>query len=367
MDVAEFGARARAWLAEQVSAGAVPLDWGPILPGPLTDEGRAWQRRIYDAGFAGIDWPEEYGGRGLTPDHTQAWREAAAEVEAPAVLNMVGLVLTAGALLTFGTDEQKAAHLPQTVTGDRVWCQMFSEPDAGSDLAALTTKAERDGDVWRVNGRKVWTSAGHAADWGILMARTKSLSEAPKHEGISFFVVDMHTPGLVTRPLRQMTGSAEFDEVTLDDVQLPADALLGPEHGGWGVAMAALTRERGFIGGGAKALQRRLDALLDDRESNASVDRRLAAYTRGRTLQFLAQRQGPTASVASSLAKLGLAELAMELASVRASKAADMLHTPASDSLLTAPGARLGGGTSEVQRNIIGERLLGLPREPKSG
>ena len=366
MDVAQFGAAARAWLADQKAANALPADWGAILPGPITDRGREWQRRIFDAGFAGIDWPEEYGGRGLTPEHTMAWREAAAEVEAPAVLNMVGLVLTAGALLTFGTHEQKAAHLPLTVTGERVWCQMFSEPDAGSDLASLTTKVERDGDVWRVNGRKVWTSAGNAADWGILMARTKSLSEAPKHEGISFFLVDMHTPGLETRPLRQMTGSAEFDEVTFDDMQLPADALLGPEHGGWGVAMGALTRERGFIGGGAKALERRLRALLDDdNASDVETDRRVAAYAKGRTLELLSQRQGPTASVASSLAKLGLAELAMELAAVRATSAADMLKTPASDAVVGAPGARLGGGTSEVQRNIVAERLLGLPREPR--
>lgn len=366
MDVGEFAAAARSWLAEQKAANALPPDWGAILPGPMTEVGRTWQRKIFDAGFAGIDWPEEYGGQGLTPEHTMAWREAAAEVEAPAVLNMVGLVLTAGALLTFGTHDQKAAHLPLTVRGERVWCQMFSEPDAGSDLASLTTKAERDGDVWRVNGRKVWTSAGNAADWGILMARTKSLSEAPKHEGISFFLVDMHTPGLETRPLRQMTGSAEFDEVTFDDMQLPPDALLGPEHGGWGVAMGALTRERGFIGGGAKALQRRLEALLEDESASlVEGDRRVAAYSRGRTLALLSQRQGPTASVASSLAKLGLAELAMELAAVRATSAADMLRTAASDAVVGAPGARLGGGTSEVQRNIIGERLLGLPREPK--
>lgn len=366
MEVAEFAAEARAWLAEQRTAATLPTDWGPILSGPLTAQGRQWQRRLYDAGFAGIDWPTEYGGRGLTSAHTMAWREAAAEVETPAVLNMVGLILTAGALLTFGTEHQKATHLPLTVTGERVWCQMFSEPDAGSDLASLTTKAERDGDVWRVNGRKVWTSAGHAADWGILMARTKALSEAPKHEGISFFVVDMHTPGLQTRPLRQMTGSEEFDEVTLDDVQLPADALLGPEHGGWGVAMGALTRERGFIGGGAKALRRRLVTLLQhEGASKAETNRRVLAYTKGRTLEMLSQRQGPTASVASSLAKLGLAELAMELASARATAAGDMLCTPASDGVVTAPGARLGGGTSEVQRNIIGERLLGLPREPR--
>ncbi len=366
MNVVEYGAQARAWLAEQQAAAALPPDWGAILPAEMTPLGREWQARLHRAGFAAIDWPEEYGGRGLTPDHAMAWREAVAEFEAPSVLNMVGCVLTAGALLSFGTDEQKAAHLGFIATGARVWCQMFSEPDAGSDLASLTTKAERDGDVWRVNGTKVWTSAGHAADWGILMARTKSLLDAPKHEGISFFLVDMHTPGLETRPLRQMTGSAEFDEVILDDVVLPADALLGPEHGGWGVAMGALTRERGFIGGGAKALQRRLESLAQHPiNSAADRDRGMRAYATGRTLELLAQRQGATASVASSLAKLGLAELAMELAAVRATGADAMLDGPASAGVIGAPGARLGGGTSEIQKNIVGERLLGLPREPK--
>ncbi len=366
MDVTEYAAAARRWLAERQAAGELPGDWGAILPVEMTDAGRRWQAALYEAGFAGIDWPTEVGGQGLTPDHTMAFREAAADFEAPAVLNMVGLVLTAGALLTFGTIGQQKAHLPLTVCGERVWCQMFSEPDAGSDLASLTTKAERDGDVWRVNGRKVWTSAGRGADWGILMARTKSLAEAPKHEGISFFVVDMHTPGLQTRPLRQMTGSAEFDEVTLDDVILPAEALVGPLHGGWGVAMGALTRERGFIGGSAKALQRRLQAVVNQAGGSAAeVDRRISAYTRGRTLDLLAQRQGPTASVASSLAKLGLAELAIELAAVRATTADAMLRGAAADSLVGSPGARLGGGTSEIQKNIVGERLLGLPREPK--
>ena len=366
MDVATYGESARQWLTARSDSGELPGDWGPILPVERTDEGRRWQAAMYDAGFAAIDWPTDVGGQGLTPDHTMAWRAAAAEFEAPAVLNMVGLVLTAGALLSFGTPDQQAQHLPPTARGDRVWCQMFSEPDAGSDLASLTTKAERDGDIWRINGRKVWTSAGRGADWGILMARTKSLAEAPKHEGISFFVVDMHSRGLETRPLRQMTGAAEFDEVTLDDVQLPLEALIGPLHGGWGVAMGALTRERGFIGGGAKALQRRLEAVVAHRGgSPAEVDRRISAYTRGRTLDLLAQRQGPTASVASSLAKLGLAELAIELASVRATAADAMLEGPASAALITSPGARLGGGTSEIQKNIIGERLLGLPREPK--
>jgi alkylation response protein AidB-like acyl-CoA dehydrogenase len=364
--VAEFSAAARAFLRSRKDAGTLPPDWGAILPGPMTDVGRRWQRDLFEAGFAAIDWRVEYAGRGLSPEHVVAWREAAAEFEAPAVLNMVGLVLTAGALLNFGTPEQQAAHLPPTARGERVWCQMFSEPDAGSDLASLTTRAERDGDVWRVNGRKVWTSAGHAADWAILMARTKSLSEAPKLEGISFFLVDCHTPGIEFRPLRQMTGSAEFDEVTLDDAVLPADALLGPEHAGWNVAMGALTRERGFIGGSVKALEQRLTAIVTHGDDNAVArDRRVKAYMTGKTLSYLTQRQGPVASVASSLAKLGISELSMELAAVRANTADAMLEGPAASAVVSSPGARLGGGTSEVQRNIIGERLLGLPREPK--
>jgi alkylation response protein AidB-like acyl-CoA dehydrogenase len=191
------------------------------------------------------------------------------------------------------------------------------------------------------------------------------LTEAPKHEGISFFLVDMHTPGLECRPLRQMTGGSEFNEVTLDDVQLPADALLGPEHAGWGVAMGALTRERGFIGGSVRALEKRLAGLVEHEGGNAvERDRRVRAYMAGKTLSYLTQRQGPTASVASSLAKLGLSELSMEMAAVRANTAEAMLENSVSQSVVGSPGARLGGGTSEVQRNIIGERLLGLPREP---
>jgi alkylation response protein AidB-like acyl-CoA dehydrogenase len=366
VDLAEFQLQATRFLQARAAAGTIPPDWGAILPGPMTDVGRAWQRDLYDAGFAAIDWPVEYGGRGLTVEHVGAWRQLAAEFEAPAVLNMVGLVLTAGALLTFGTPEQQATHLPPTARGERVWCQMFSEPDAGSDLASLTTKAERDGDVWRVNGRKVWTSAGNAADWAILMARTKSLSEAPKHEGISFFVIDCKTPGVEFRPLKQMTGSSEFDEVTLDDAILPADALLGPVHAGWNVAMGALTRERGFIGGSVKALESRLAAIVSHASNNdVERDRRVKAYMTGKTLSYLTQRQGPTASVASSLAKLGISELSMELAAVRSTTADAMLEGPAASAVVSAPGARLGGGTSEVQRNIIGERLLGLPREPR--
>jgi alkylation response protein AidB-like acyl-CoA dehydrogenase len=349
IDLDSFRMAAREWLSAQSDA---PADWGAILPPRLDAEGRAWQRRLFDAGFAGIDWPTEYGGRGLTAGHRAAWGEEAARAGVPAVLNMVGLVLTANALLAFGTDEQKATHLLPTVRGDRVWCQLFSEPGAGSDLASLSTRAQRDGDPFVVSGQKVWTSGASISEWGILLARTDP--DVPKHKGISFFLLDMSLPGIETRPLRQMTGESDFDEVFLDDVRVPADCLVGPLHGGWGVAMATLTNERGFIGASAIALGRRLDAVAIPDDA-VRRDRALRLVTTGRSLQRLAERQGPVASVSSSLVKLGLAELALPLASVTGDDA----------SIVQAPGARLGGGTSEVQRNIIGELILGLPKEPK--
>lgn len=340
---------AREWLAAQADA---PADWGAILPPRLDAEGRAWQRRLYDAGFGGVDWPVTYGGRGLTADHRAAWLEECARAGAPAVLNMVGLVLAANALLAFGTDEQKAEHLPPTVRGERVWCQLFSEPGAGSDLAGLATRAERDGETFVVTGQKVWTSGASISEWGILLARTDP--DVAKHKGISFFLLDMALPGIETRPLKQMTGESDFDEVFLDEVRVPADCLVGPLHGGWGVAMATLTNERGFIGASAVALGRRLDAVELPRDA-VWRDRVLQLVTEGRALQRLAQNQGPVASVASSLVKLGLAELALPLAAATGDDA----------SVVQAPGARLGGGTSEVQRNIIGELILGLPKEPR--
>jgi alkylation response protein AidB-like acyl-CoA dehydrogenase len=348
--VDEFRAEARAWLT---TAERPDTDWGAILPPRLDAEGRAWQRRLWEAGFAGIDWPEEYGGRGLTPDHRAVWAEEAARAGVPAVLNMVGLVLAANALLAFGTDDQKAAHLPPTVRGERVWCQLFSEPGAGSDLAGLSTRAERDGDVFVVTGQKVWTSAASISEWGILMARTDP--DVAKHKGISFFLLDMALPGVETRPLKQMTGQSDFDEVFLDEVRVPADCLLGPLHGGWGVAMATLTNERGFIGASAISLSRRLDDVAVPADP-VRRDKVMQLLSSGRALQRLAERQGPVASVASSLVKLGLAELVLPLAEATGNEAG----------IVAAPGARLGGGTSEVQRNIIGELILGLPKEPKA-
>jgi alkylation response protein AidB-like acyl-CoA dehydrogenase len=365
IEVDAFREKAQAWLVEQKATA--PPDWGAIMPPERRDEGMTWQRRVHDAGFAGIHWPTEYGGQGLTVAHHQAWAESCADAGVPAILNMVGLVLMAGAVQLFGTEEHKLAHLPPTVRGERVWCQLFSEPGAGSDLASLQTRAELDGDEWVVNGQKVWCSGGRASDFGIMLARTES--DGPKHQGISFFLVDMSTPGIEVRPLRQMTGDAEFDEVFLTDVRLPADALLGERGQGWTIAMSALTNERGHIGGMGRSLTKRLESLrsLGGDLDPVARDRLVRLYCRGRAYLAMTQRQGPTASVGSSLGKLAMTSFMFDLAELRADLEGPhgQLAGPASQGLLAAPGGWFGGGTSQVQRNIIGERILGLPREPR--
>jgi alkylation response protein AidB-like acyl-CoA dehydrogenase len=357
----ELFEQAQAWLAEH--RDEAPRDYGAILPPELVEEGRAWQRRLLDAGWAGIHWPVEHLGRGLTPEHTAAWVRACALAQVPPWINMVGVVLAGGSILAYGTPDQQAEHLPGILRADEVWCQLFSEPDAGSDLASLATRAEPDGDGWVVTGTKVWCSNGRVADRGILLARTDP--DARPHAGISFFLLDLHLPGVEVRPLRQMTGGSEFDEVFLQEVRLPATALLGPLHGGWGVAMGTLTNERGHIGASGIALRRRLDELagiagLDP----VARDRLVALLARGRALHALGQRQGAVATVSGSLAKLGVTELLFDLAVLEADLAGPdaMLQGGAATRLLGAPGGRIAGGTTQVQKNIIGERILGLPK-----
>jgi alkylation response protein AidB-like acyl-CoA dehydrogenase len=369
--VEEFSAAAAEWLAAH--RAEAPPDYGAICPPEQAEAGRRWQRLLFDAGYAGIHWPVEHGGQGLTPEHQAAWLIECAKASVPPVLNMVGLVLAGGAILMYGTPEQQAQHLPPTLRGEQVWCQLFSEPGAGSDLGGLSTKAERDGDHFVVNGQKVWCSGGRISDWGILMARTNP--EAAKHDGISFFLCPMDLPGIEIRPLRQMTGGAEFDEVFFTDVQLPADRLLGPLHGGWGVGMSVLTNERGHIGTAIISLERRLEgftALGAERRLSAVQRQQLAALVaRGNSYKALAQRQrdqgGAIATTGSSLLKLGISEMSFDVAGLRADTAgaAAMLDGPDTLGLLASPAGRIAGGTSQVQRNIIGERLLGLPREPK--
>ncbi|MEM8745914.1 MAG: acyl-CoA dehydrogenase family protein [Actinomycetota bacterium] len=215
ISVEDFRTEAVDWLAQNAADG--PPDYGAICPPDRIDDGMAWQRAIRDAGFAGIHWPTEHGGRGLTAEHNSTWLLECARAGVPPVLNMVGLVLAGGSILRYGTPEQQERHLPTTLDADHVWCQLFSEPGSGSDLGSLSTKAELDGDRFVVNGQKVWCSGGRYSNWGILMARTRGLDEAKKHDGISFFLCPMDLPGIEIRPLVQMTGESEFDEVFFTD------------------------------------------------------------------------------------------------------------------------------------------------------
>ena len=326
-------------------------------------------KAMKEGGWTALDCDPEYGGQGLP--YLMGTAVGEIFVSANMAFNMYqGLTHGAySAIHAHGTDDQKQRHLRSTLSAEHVWCQLFSEPGAGSDLASLSTRAELDGDRWVVNGQKVWCSGGRCANWGILMARTRA--DGAKHDGISFFLCPMDAPGVEIRPLRQMTGESEFDEVFFTDAEIPADSLIGPLHGGWGVGMAVLTNERGHIGASVIGLERRLDqmALLGRNHGLGPTDRQRLALllSRGTAYKAMAQTHGPVASTASSLMKLGITEMMFDVAMLRGSVsgAESMLDGPDSGGMLAAPGGRIAGGSSQVQRNIIGERLLGLPREPK--
>jgi alkylation response protein AidB-like acyl-CoA dehydrogenase len=287
----------------------------------------------------------------------------------------------------FGTPEQKARHLRNIIKADEIWCQMFSEPGAGSDVASLQTRAELDGDEWVINGQKVWTSGAQYCDYGLCLARTDP--NVPKHEGISMFIVDMRAPGVEVRPLRQITGDADFNEIFFTDVRIPRDWLVGELNRGWNVAVAMLMYERVALGAGGTGpmASRRFDRLVElgrhhGRTRDANVRQALADfYTRETILRYVGMRirvaleAGRAPGPEGSIAKLASAQLALLGASVAAriagvSTCAWSTDEPEGDHLargiLAAPAIGIAGGTNEVQRNIIGERVLGLPKEPSA-
>ncbi|HEU5151034.1 MAG TPA: acyl-CoA dehydrogenase family protein [Iamia sp.] len=366
-DLDTFRASAAAFIAGAQEDGVACRAFGAILPPDLHERARRWQRHVAEHGFAALHWPVEAGGRGLTRAHTGVWAEECARAEVQPYLNLQGIVLAGEAILRHGTPAQQTALLPPTARGEILWCQLFSEPGAGSDLASLACSAVGSpDDGFRITGQKTWCSNGQLAEMGILLARTGG----PGHKGISFFLLDMALPGIEVRPLRQMTGDAEFTEVFLDAVPVPGDALLGPLHGGWGVAMGVLGDERGSSdASGLISLDRRLARLaaLADR-SGAGVERdRLAdVLVRGHALRsmLVASGGGPGAGSAAKLLRteleLDAAGLAVDLAGPTG-----MLAGGPTDGFLYSPGMKIAGGSSEIQRNIIGERVLGLPREPR--
>jgi len=343
---------------------------------------RAFQGLLAEHGWAAIAWPEEYGGRGGTPTEAAIFFEEALSQRSLMGMFVVGVAMAGPTIITHGTDEQKQRFLPPMMRGEEVWCQLFSEPGAGSDLAGLSTRAERDGDEWVVNGQKVWTSGAEHSDYGILLARTDP--DATKHRGISYFLIDMHQPGVEVRPLRQITGASHFSEVFLTDARVPHANLLGELHGGWAVTMTTLANERAFMGGGSSgpgvddlfALARELGASGDP-----LVRQGLArAYSRAQIMRYLGMRvrtatsrglpPGPEASVMKLFAAWNLkgnAELAMQIEGASGMLAGDDAPDNGrwQQTLLQATALRIAGGSDQVQRNVAGERTLGLPPEPR--
>lgn len=381
---AAFRAEARAFLEQDdvVDLARHAAMRGGEDQAQWSERAKKWQAFLADSGWACITWPVEHGGRGGTPAQAAIFAEECGRIGGAVNAFAVGIAMAGPTIIAHGTDAQKERYLRPLVRGEEVWCQLFSEPGAGSDLAGLSTRAERDGDEWVVNGQKVWTSGAHYSDWGILLARTDP--DAPKHSGITYFLVDMQTDGIEVRPLRQMTGSAHFSEVFLTDVRIAHANVLGEVNGGWGVAMTTLANERTFMGGSRRGLgapelvelarQHGLDRdpVIRQRLAAAHTAAEIARYTsmRIRTLTSQGLPPGPTASVAKLAAAWSLkrnGELALDIEGAHGTLYADdaPLAGGWQESFLGAPSIRIAGGSDEIQRNVIGERVLGLPREPR--
>ena len=348
-----------------------------------------WHRKMHAGGWVGITWPKEYGGRGAKLEQSIVYGEELARVKAPTLVNGLGIALVGPTLMHWATEEQKKRYLPRILSAEEIWCQGYSEPNAGSDVAALQTRAVEDGDDFVVNGQKVWTSGAHHADWCILLARTDP--SAPKHKGISYLLVDMHSPGITVKPLVQITGDRGFNEVFFEDVRVPKKNLVGAKNQGWQVAVTTLAFERSSIGSSssretmasvrelatlAKALPRGNGTAWDDsdvRQQIAQFACEAAAlrYTNMRNLtrKLKGLPPGPEGSGAKLVVSdliLRTAKFAMELLGPYSQFEQDAPFALAagkwSHRMLGSRLMTIAGGTSEIQRNIIGERVLGLPK-----
>ena len=368
-------AEARTWLESTFPA------WRQSVGAPArytSEQRRAWHRKEFEGGWGAPSWPAEYGGRGFGPVEYAIWAEEKARVGANIPFNVVGFGMAGPTIIAQASDEQKKRYLPPLLAGDEIWCQLFSEPGAGSDLAALTTRAMRDGDGWIVTGQKVWSSSAHEADFGILLARYDF--DKPKHEGLIYFIVGMHSAGVEVRPLRQISGESEFNEVFLSDVRIPDENRIGEPGDGWRVAMTTLMFERMSIGsatGGYTFPFERLVELARAHGRPGVLDRQALAdvYTRYKILDLLNARvlsklrKGEIPTAEGSILKIALADLVSASAAlgVRLLGGEGLLLTEGGPqrAFLEAPAFHIGGGTDEVQRNVIAERVLGLPRDER--
>ncbi len=378
----EFRDEFRSWLAEHpppaVTVVATPED-AEVL--------RGWQRTLAAGRWVGIHWPVEYGGRGASPAQVAAYNQVLARAQAPQILGRAGVSLVGPTLIAHGTETQRRQWMPTILSGDDIWCQLFSEPDAGSDLAALSTRAEKRGGVYVVTGQKVWSSYARFADWGIGLVRTDA--DAPRHTGISMLAIPMAAKGVEVHPLRQITGESEFNEVFLDGVEVPVENLIGPENEGWRVANTTLANERGasFVWKEQVLQEAACDLLLKacaragrlgdpvvrQRLAQARIEVEIFRLHNERTLERL--DRGEEVGSESSLVKLFWAGSSQRLYDTAVAVLGPDAFVVAGDEcavddgrwvreLLATRANSIMGGTSEIQRNVIGERLLGLPREP---
>ncbi len=374
---AQYREKVQAWLNEH--KGEAPSRSGSSEDTGYIDARRAWQRKLAEAGLAGVTWPREYGGQGLGPIEQVITNQEIGKADVPGILDVIGIGMLGPCLIAHGTDEQKSRHLGPMLHGDEVWCQLFSEPGAGSDLAAIQARARQNDDgTWTLNGQKVWTTNAQFASFGLLLARTDP--DVPKHKGLTMFIVPMDAEGVTVRGLRQISGEAEFNEVFFDDVTLQEDAVVGGVGNGWGTALTVLMYERVTIGFGSENFgspARLASTVAGDEAARHDSDVRrhlgeiiselLAVRFNGyRALTMLQRGQipGPEA---------GLAKVTMVNAAIAATDlGADVVGPEALDvdsdwSYLISflPGLKSAGGTEQILRNTIGERVLGLPPEPR--
>jgi alkylation response protein AidB-like acyl-CoA dehydrogenase len=384
---AAFRAEVRAWLDANAPRRSGATHRLSVLEGfddrPDTiARAREWQHRLCDAGWAAVTWPVDHGGRGAGPLEAIVFGEELSRYEVPVQLFTIGIGMIGPTLNAHGTAEQKARYLPPMLRGDEIWCQLWSEPDAGSDLAGLKTRAERDGDDFVLNGQKVWTSGAHYCDFGLGVFRSDV--DVPKHRGISALIVPMDAPGITIRPLRQINGAAHFNEVFFDDVRIPAANLVGDLHDGWRVARTTMMHERLSAGVMVSMTERMGPLLALALARGAAHDRvvrqRLAhAYTQARLFDLTTARvrtalarhaiPGPEVSIMKLFAALAgteLADLGVDLLGPAGALWGDDGPEAGrwASGLLASFAMHIGGGTDEIQRNIIAETVLGLPREP---
>jgi alkylation response protein AidB-like acyl-CoA dehydrogenase len=381
-EVEQFRAELRDWLCANLTDELVAARRPARRDDAAIEMLRAWSATMADAGWAAVSWPREYGGRGATVLEQLVYTEETTRARAPMPLNVIGLNNIAPAIMQYGTEEQKKTLLPRMMRADDIWCQGMSEPEAGSDLAGLRTRAVRDGSDgdfvdFIVTGQKIWTSLGHRADWCQLYVRTDP--EAPKHKGISCLIVDMKLPGIEARPLVTLNGEVDFAELFFHDVRVPADALLGPLNGGWQVATTTLSHERAGAARLYSEMQVRLEELVDDfaaadagraLEDPVTLRRLGEIAVRIKYLEVLCQRSisatlhGGDAFASASLAKTVWGEIGQDLAAL----AFDVLGTRGTDApwanyRLTSRSLTIAGGTTQINKNITAQRVLGLPRK----